>query len=179
MLSGCREVLLVVNPGDVETYRRLLGDGSQWGIWISYAEQPTPGGIAEAFLIGRQFIGTSRVGLILGDNLFYGDSLSAATEAGANDSSAVIFAYRVADPRSYGVVEFHDADRRIGIVGKPTQPRSNWAVTDLYFHNADARDVAAQLATRRARNHRCECTLSRQECARGSADGSRPCVARQ
>jgi glucose-1-phosphate thymidylyltransferase len=145
MLAGCREILLVVNPHDVESYRRLFGDGRQWGLDISYAVQPRPGGIAEVFLIGRDFIGRDRVGLILGDNLFYGNTLPAIAESGARGSGAVIYAYWVSDPSAYGVVEFDAGDRPIGIVEKPKQPRSNWAVTGLYFYDADVCDIAASL----------------------------------
>lgn len=145
MLAGCRDILLVVNPGDAEAYRRLFGDGRQWGIEIGYETQSKPGGIAEAFLIGRRFIGTSRVALILGDNLFYGDSLPAVAERGAQGSGAVVYAYWVADPSAYGVVEFDAAGRPQSIVEKPKQPKSNWAVTGLYFYDSDVCDVASQI----------------------------------
>ncbi|MCF8533606.1 MAG: glucose-1-phosphate thymidylyltransferase RfbA [Reyranella sp.] len=145
MLAGCREILLVVNPHDVEAYRGLFGDGRQWGLEISYATQPRPGGIAEVFLIGRDFIGNSRVGLILGDNLFYGDSLPAVAERGATASGAMIYAYWVSDPQAYGVVEFDGAGRPTSIVEKPANPRSNWAVTGLYFYDSDVCDVATQI----------------------------------
>jgi glucose-1-phosphate thymidylyltransferase len=144
MLAGCREILLVVNPQDEEAYRRLFGDGSQWGLQIDYAVQPRPGGIAEVFLVGRKFIGRDRVGLILGDNLFYGDALPAMAERGAKGSGAVIYAYWVNDPSAYGVVEFDgNGETPVGIVEKPKKPRSNWAVTGLYFYDADVCDVAA------------------------------------
>jgi glucose-1-phosphate thymidylyltransferase len=145
MLAGCREILLVVNPQDEESYRRLFGDGRQWGLEISYAVQPKPGGIAEVFIVGRDFVRKDRVGLILGDNLFYGDSLPAVAERGATGKGAVIYAYWVSDPRSYGVVEFDAADKAISIVEKPPQPRSNWAVTGLYFYDADVCDIAASI----------------------------------
>ena len=145
MLAGCREILLVVNPQDVETYRRLFGDGSQWGLQISYAAQPKPGGIAEVFLIGRDFIGSDRVGLILGDNLFYGDSLPTMAERGATGTGATIYAYWVSDPSAYGVVGFDDDGRPNSIIEKPKVPASNWAVTGLYFYDADVCDVAARL----------------------------------
>ena len=145
MLAGCREILLVVNPHDEEAYRRLFGDGRQWGLEISYAVQAKPGGIAEVFLVGRDFIGNDRVGLILGDNLFYGDSLPAMAERGAKATGAVVYAYWVADPQAYGVVEFDAADQPVSIVEKPKEPRSNWAVTGLYFYDADVCDVAAQI----------------------------------
>ncbi|UYN94658.1 MAG: glucose-1-phosphate thymidylyltransferase RfbA [Enhydrobacter sp.] len=145
MLAGCRDILLVVNPHDVEAYRRLFGDGRQWGLSIDYATQERPGGIAEVFLVGRNFIGGDRVGLILGDNLFYGDSLPAVAERGAQASGAVVYAYWVADPQAYGVVEFDAAGKPVSIVEKPREPRSNWAVTGLYFYDADVCDVAAGL----------------------------------
>jgi len=143
MLAGCREILLVVNPQDEESYRRLFGDGKQWGLDISYAVQPKPGGIAEVFIVGRKFVGKDRVGLILGDNLFYGDSLPAVAERGAKGKGAVVYAYWVSDPKAYGVVEFDKADKPVSIVEKPPQPRSNWAVTGLYFYDADVCEVAA------------------------------------
>jgi len=145
MLAGCREILLVVNPHDEESYRRLFADGRQWGLEISYAVQPKPGGIAEVFLVGRDFVGSDRVGLILGDNLFYGDSLPAVAERGATGSGAVIYAYWVSDPASYGVVEFDSHGQAVSIVEKPKEPKSNWAVTGLYFYDPDVCDVARQI----------------------------------
>jgi glucose-1-phosphate thymidylyltransferase len=146
MLAGCREILLVVNPHDEEAYRRLFGDGRQWGLEVRYAVQPKPGGIAEVFIVGREFVGKDRVGLILGDNLFYGDSLPAVAERGAKGKDAVIYAYWVSDPSAYGVVEFdRDGETPVGIVEKPKAPHSNWAVTGLYFYDADVCDVAAQI----------------------------------
>jgi glucose-1-phosphate thymidylyltransferase len=145
MLAGCREILLVVNPHDVEAYRRLFGDGHQWGLSVGYAIQERPGGIAEVFLVGKSFIGQYRVGLILGDNLFYGDSLPAMAERGARARGAVVYAYWVADPQAYGVVEFDEAGKPISIVEKPEEPRSNWAVTGLYFYDADVCEVAADI----------------------------------
>jgi glucose-1-phosphate thymidylyltransferase len=145
MLAGCREILLVVNPQDEEAYRRLFGDGSQWGLGIDYAVQPRPGGIAEVFLVGRDFIGADRVGLILGDNLFYGDALPAMAERGATGSGAVIYAYWVNDPYAYGVVEFDAAGQPTSLAEKPATPRSNWAVTGLYFYDADVCDIAAAI----------------------------------
>ena len=145
MLAGCRRMLLVVNPQDVESYYRLFGDGRQWGITINYAVQPKPGGIAEVFLIGRDFIGKDRVGLILGDNLFYGDSLPEVAERGAEASGAVVYAYWVNDPSAYGVIEFDAAGRPIGIVEKPKAPRSHWAVTGLYFYDSDVCEIAEKM----------------------------------
>jgi glucose-1-phosphate thymidylyltransferase len=145
MLAGCRDILLIVNPHDEPSYRRLFGDGTQWGIEIRYAVQPKPGGIAEAFLIGRDFIANDRVGLILGDNLFYGNTLPAIAERGAKAEGAVIYAYWVGDPRSYGVVEFDASDRPVHIVEKPQEPRSHWAVTGLYFYDADVCEIAGRI----------------------------------
>jgi glucose-1-phosphate thymidylyltransferase len=145
MLSGCRDILLVVNPQDIESYHRLFGDGQQWGLNINYAIQAKPGGIAEVFLIGRTFIGSDRVGLILGDNLFYGDSLRAMVERGAAAKDATIFAYWVADASAYGVVEFDAKDKPVSIVEKPKQPKSNWAVTGLYFYESDVCEIAATM----------------------------------
>ena len=142
MLAGCRQILLVINPHDEASYRRLFGDGRQWGMEIDYAVQPEPGGIAEAFLIGRGFIGGDRVGLILGDNLFYGDALPAMAERGMRASGAVIYAYWVSDPSAYGVVEFDGSGNPVGIVEKPAKPRSNWAVTGLYFYDPDVCEIA-------------------------------------
>ena len=146
MLAGCRDILLAVNPQDEEAYRRLFGDGSQWGLSISYVTQPRPGGIAEVFLLGKDFIGNDRVGLILGDNLFYGDSLPALAERGAKGGGAVVYAYWVSDPQAYGVVEFaENGNTPLSIVEKPKDPRSNWAVTGLYFYDADVCQVAASI----------------------------------
>ena len=145
MMAGIRELLLIVNPHDLEAYRRLLGDGSAWGINISWATQARAAGIAEAFIIGRDFIGSSRVGLILGDNLFYGDGLPAMAEQGAQARGAVVYAYWVSDPQRYGVVEFDDAGRAQSLVEKPKQPRSNWAVTGLYFYDSGVCDIARDL----------------------------------
>jgi glucose-1-phosphate thymidylyltransferase len=145
MLAGCRDILLVVNPQDEEAYRRLFADGRQWGLSISYVTQPRPGGIAEVFLLGREFIGNDRVGLILGDNLFYGDSLPAVAERGAQGKDACIYAYWVSDPTAYGVVEFDADGKPTGIVEKPKDPRSNWAVTGLYFYDSDVCRIAAEI----------------------------------
>jgi len=146
MLAGCREIPLVVNPHDEESYRRLFGDGRQWGLDIRYAVQPRPGGIAEVFVVGREFVGSDRVGLILGDNLFYGDALPVVAERGAKGTGAVIYAYWVSEPSAYGVVEFEaNTEKPVSIIEKPKDPRSNWAVTGLYFYDADVCDVAAQI----------------------------------
>jgi glucose-1-phosphate thymidylyltransferase len=145
MMAGIREVLMIVNPHDLEPYRRLFGDGTQWGISFSWATQARAAGIAEAFLIGRDFIGNSRVGLVLGDNIFYGDGLPLMAERGARGAGAVVYAYWVSDPQRYGVVEFDGGDRPLALVEKPAQPRSNWAVTGLYFYDSSVCDVARDI----------------------------------
>jgi glucose-1-phosphate thymidylyltransferase len=146
MLAGIREILLITNPEDVEPFRRLFGDGSQWGLSIEYAIQPSPGGIAQALLIGKDFIGGRPSALILGDNIYYGDGLSALLETTATrETGASVFAYWVEDPKRYGVVEF-DADMKpTALVEKPKNPTSNYAVTGLYFYDSDASRIAASL----------------------------------
>src|SRR4029077_7601761 len=183
MLAGCRDILLVVNPHDEESYRRLFGDGGQWGLEIRYAVQPRPGGIAEVFIVGREFVGKDRVGLILGDNLFYGDSLPAVAERGARGKGAVIYAYWVSDPSPYGVVELDAGDKPVSIVENPQQPRSNWAVTGLYFYDADVCEIAASiprsaLGARRARDHRRQRAVSQAGPAHRREARPRLCLAR-
>nr|WP_247478115.1 MULTISPECIES: glucose-1-phosphate thymidylyltransferase RfbA [unclassified Bradyrhizobium] len=134
MLAGIREILVITTPADRCHFERLLGDGSQWGIRLSYAEQPRPGGLAEAFIVGADFIGTDRVAMVLGDNIFFGGGLrELLARAAAREEGATVFAYHVRDPERYGVVTFDDADRPIRIEEKPTKPTSNWAITGLYF----------------------------------------------
>ena len=146
MLAGIRDVLLISTPADLPSYQRLLGDGSQWGIALSYVEQPRPEGLAQAFTLGRAHIGAGRVALILGDNIFYGQGLpDHLRRAGARGSGASIFAYRVKDPQRYGVVHFDAGGRALGIEEKPAKPRSNFAVTGLYFYDNDVLDIAAAL----------------------------------
>jgi glucose-1-phosphate thymidylyltransferase len=146
MLAGVRDILVISTPLDLPRFRELLGDGSMFGIRLSYAEQPRPEGIAQAFLIGADFVGDSRVCLILGDNLFYGqgfvDKLRAAA---ATHHGATVFGYKVRDPERFGVVEI-DANRRpISIAEKPRTPRSHWAITGLYFYDNDVLHIASQL----------------------------------
>jgi glucose-1-phosphate thymidylyltransferase len=146
MLSGIRDVLLISTPVDLPLYERLLGDGSQWGISLRYAEQPRPEGLAQAFIIGRPFIGTDRTALVLGDNIFYGHGLpDSLGNAARRDTQATVFAYRVRDPERYGVVNFDASGRALGIEEKPAKPKSHFAVTGLYFYPNDVVDVAASL----------------------------------
>ncbi len=146
MLAGIQDILLISSPHDLPAFRRLLGDGTDLGLRIAYAEQDQPRGLADAFRVGRDFIGGDPVALVLGDNLFYGGGLAAAlAQAGAMTEGAVIFPYQVADPRRYGVVELGPDNRPLSIVEKPVQPRSPWAVTGLYFYDNHVVDIAAAL----------------------------------
>jgi glucose-1-phosphate thymidylyltransferase len=146
MLAGIRDILVITTPADAPLFRDLLRDGSQWGIRISWAVQPTPGGLAEAFLIGEEFVGRERVCLILGDNIFYGQGLAKRLQAvAARERGATVFGYRVRDPERYGVVEFDDAGRAVALEEKPLQPRSNFAVTGLYFYDDRVVEIARSL----------------------------------
>jgi glucose-1-phosphate thymidylyltransferase len=138
MLAGIREILIITTPADRCQFERLLGDGSQWGVRLSYAEQPKPRGLAEAFLIGSEFIGRDRVVMVLGDNIFFGHGLpELLARAAARREGATVFAYHVSDPERYGVVTFDENDLPVSIEEKPTRPVSNWAVTGLYFFDND------------------------------------------
>jgi glucose-1-phosphate thymidylyltransferase len=146
MWAGIRDILVITTPDDAPAFRRLLGDGSQWGVQLSYALQPRPEGLAQALVIGRDFAGDDGVALALGDNIFYGDSFPATVQrAAARAEGATIFAYRVKDPERYGVVAFDDAGHAVHLEEKPRVPRSHFAVTGLYFYDCGAVEVAARL----------------------------------
>ncbi len=143
MLAGIRDVLIITTPTDQEAFQRVLGDGAQWGLSLHYAVQPTPDGLAQAFLIGRDFVGTDSVALVLGDNIFYGHGLAAEVrQAAAIDRGARVFAYSVRDPERYGVVELDSEHRPLTIEEKPKAPKSKWAVTGLYFYDNDVLQIA-------------------------------------
>lgn len=142
MLAGIREILIISTPHDLPHFQKLLGDGSRLGCEFSYAVQPTPDGLAQAFIIGEEFIGDDKVALILGDNIFYGSGLSSLLQSNNDPEGGVIFAYQVHDPERYGVVEFDKSNNVISIEEKPTEPKSNYAVPGLYFYDNDVVEIA-------------------------------------
>lgn len=145
MLAGIKDILVITTPEDQQQFMRLLGDGSQWGCNISYAKQEIPNGLAQAFVIGVDFIGNDSVALVLGDNIFYGSGFSKLLQGSANPDGAVIFAYPVSDPERYGVVEFNENKNALSIEEKPAKPKSNYAVPGLYFYDNSVVKIAAAL----------------------------------
>lgn len=142
MQSGIREILIITTPEDQSQFQRLLGDGSQWGLSLQYAAQPSPDGLAQAFIIGEDFIGGDKVCLVLGDNIFYGNALDESLQSCTDPVGGIIFGYEVSDPERYGVVEFDDNMKAVSIEEKPAHPKSNYAVPGLYFYDNDVIEIA-------------------------------------
>jgi glucose-1-phosphate thymidylyltransferase len=142
MQAGINEILIITTPDDQAQFQRLLGDGSQWGISLQYAVQPSPDGLAQAFIIGEEFIGDDKVALVLGDNIFHGHKLDESLKGCTDPDGGTVFAYRVSDPERYGVVEFDQNQKAISIEEKPAQPKSNYAVVGLYFYDNDVVEIA-------------------------------------
>lgn len=142
MQAGIRDILIITTPDDQAGFQRLLGDGSQWGINLEYAVQPSPDGLAQAFIIGEEFIGNDKVALVLGDNIFHGERLDESLQECTNPDGGTVFAYKVSDPERYGVVEFDEQNQAISIEEKPAEPKSNFAVVGLYFYDNDVVEIA-------------------------------------
>ena len=145
MQAGIRDILIITTPDDQAGFQRLLGDGSQWGINLEYAVQPKPEGLAQAFIIGEEFIGGDKVALVLGDNIFYGAALDDSLRACTNPDGGIVFAYKVSDPERYGVVEFDNQSQAVSIEEKPVQPKSNFAVVGIYFYDNDVIEIAKKV----------------------------------
>jgi glucose-1-phosphate thymidylyltransferase len=146
MLAGIKEILVISTPADLPMYKKVLDDGSQWGIRLEYAEQPRPEGLAQAFIIGKKFLAGSPACLILGDNIFFGHSLvQSLKKAASNENGATIFGYRVSDPQRYGVIEFDKSGKVISVEEKPAKPKSNYAAVGLYFYDSNVCDIAATI----------------------------------
>ena len=142
MAAGIKDILIITTPEDQSQFQRLLGDGTQWGINLTYAVQPSPDGLAQAFIIGEEFIGDDKVALVLGDNIFHGQKLSESLKQCVDPDGGIVFAYEVSDPERYGVVEFDENRKAVSIEEKPTQPKSNFAVVGLYFYDNDVVEIA-------------------------------------
>lgn len=142
MQAGIRDILIITTPDDQAGFQRLLGDGSQWDINLEYAVQPSPDGLAQAFIIGEEFIGNDKVALVLGDNIFHGERLDESLQECTNPDGGTVFAYKVSDPERYGVVEFDEQNQAISIEEKPAEPKSNFAVVGLYFYDNDVVEIA-------------------------------------
>lgn len=142
MQAGIRDILIITTPDDQAGFQRLLGDGSQWGINLEYAVQPSPDGLAQAFIIGEEFIGDDKVALVLGDNIFHGERLDESLQECTDPDGGTVFAYKVSDPERYGVVEFDEQNQAISIEEKPVEPKSNFAVVGLYFYDNDVVEIA-------------------------------------
>ena len=147
MQAGIRDILIITTPDDQAGFQRLLGDGSQWGINLDYAVQPKPEGLAQAFIIGEDFIGNNKVALVLGDNIFHGERLDESLQECTNPDGGTVFAYKVSDPERYGVVEFDEQNQAISIEEKPAEPKSKFAVVGLYFYDNDVVEIAKNVET--------------------------------
>lgn len=145
MLAGIRDILIITTPHDQDQFKRLLGDGSDWGINLQYAVQPSPDGLAQAFIIGEEFIGNDKVALVLGDNIFYGHDFGESLKECSDPDGGIVFAYQVSDPERYGVVEFDENYQAISIEEKPKEPKSNYAVVGLYFYDNDVIEIAKNI----------------------------------
>ena len=145
MMAGIKDILIITTPHEQSQFQRLLGDGSDWGIKLTYAVQPTPDGLAQAFIIGEEFIGSDKVALVLGDNIFHGNELDESLKSCTNPDGGIVFAYQVSDPQRYGVVEFNDQMQAKSIEEKPANPKSNYAVVGLYFYDNDVVQIAKNI----------------------------------